>query len=170
MFRGSGRKAESLSTTAISPQIHSQTASLKSSPGSEICICFGAWREPSSPNQTNDLCITDTISDSIMTHLTIAEDPGDEFTVRAHSTLLDADDDEVVFYNDITKVHVVPERATFTMQVVTPDFVLEMDFADSEKVHEALDLFEAKKVLEVDFDSPNSVRIIPSSSEPIERE
>jgi hypothetical protein len=56
------------------------------------------------------------------------------------------------------------------MQVVTPDFVLEMDFADSEKVHEALDLFEAKKVLEVDFDSPNSVRIIPSSSEPIEHE
>jgi len=105
-----------------------------------------------------------------MTRLTIAEDPGDEFTVRAHSTVLDADDDEVVFYNDITKVHVAPDRATFTMQVVTPDFVLEMDFADSEKVHEALDLFEAKKVLEVDFDSPNSVRIIPSSSEAVDRE
>jgi hypothetical protein len=138
--------------------------------GREIWTCFRAWREPSNPSQTNDLCITDTISDYIMTRLTIAEDPGDEFTVRAHSTLLDADDDEVVFYNDITKVHVVPERATFTMQVVTPDFVLEMDFADSEKVHEALDLFEAKKVLEVDFDSPNSVRITPSSSEPIARE
>ncbi len=105
-----------------------------------------------------------------MTHLTIAEDPGDEFTVRGHSTLLDTDDDEVVFYNDITKVHVVPERETFTMQVVTPDFVLEMDFPDSEKVHEALDFFEAKKVLEVDFDSPNSVRIIPSNSEPIPHE
>jgi hypothetical protein len=105
-----------------------------------------------------------------MTRLTIAEDPGDEFTVRAHSTVLDADDDEVVFYNDITKVHVVPDRATFTMQVVTPDFVLEMDFADSEKVHEALDLFEAKKVLEVDFDSPNSVRIIPSSTEAVDHE
>ena len=131
---------------------------------------FRAWREPSNPNQTNDICIADTISDYFMTRLTIAEDPGDEFTVRAHSTLIDADDDEIVFYNDITKVHVVPERATFTMQVVTPDFVLEMDFADSEKVHEALDLFEAKKVLEVDFDSPNSVRIIPSSSEPAERE
>ena len=131
---------------------------------------FRAWREPSNPNQTNDICIADTIPDYFMTRLTIAEDPGDEFTVRAHSTLMDADDDEIVFYNDITKVHVVPERATFTMQVVTPDFVLEMDFADSEKVHEALDLFEAKKVLEVDFDSPNSVRIIPSSSEPAERE
>jgi hypothetical protein len=101
-----------------------------------------------------------------MTRLTIAEDPGEEFTVRAHSALMDADDDEVVFYNDITKVHVVPERTTFTMQVVTPGFVLEMDFADPEKVREALELFEAKKVLEVDFDSPNSVRIIPSSSEP----
>jgi hypothetical protein len=133
-------------------------------------MSFRACREPSNLDQTNDLCIADTISEYIMTRLTIAEDPGDEFTVRAHSTLLDADDDEVVFYNDITKVHVVPERATFTMQVVTPDFVLEMDFADSEKVHEALDLFEAKKVLEVDFDSPNSVRIIPSSSEPIEHE
>jgi hypothetical protein len=105
-----------------------------------------------------------------MTRLTIAEDPGDEFTVRAHSALLDADDDEVVFYNDITKVHVVPDRETFTMQVITPEFVLEMDFADSEKVHEALDLFEAKKVLEVDFDAPNSVRIIPSSSEPVQHE
>ena len=105
-----------------------------------------------------------------MTRLTIVEDPGDEFTVRAHSTALDADDDEVVFYEDITKVHVVPERETFTMQVVTPDFILEMDFADSEKVHQALDLFEAKKVLEVDFDSPNSVRIIPSSSEPAPHE
>jgi hypothetical protein len=105
-----------------------------------------------------------------MTRLTIAEDPGDEFTVRAHSALLDADDDEVVFYNDITKVHVVPDRETFTMQVITPDFVLEMDFADSEKVHEALDLFEAKKVLEVNFDAPNSVRIIHSSSEPVQHE
>jgi hypothetical protein len=101
-----------------------------------------------------------------MTRLTITDDPGDEFTVRAHSTLMAADDDVIVFYEDITKVHVVPERTTFTMQVVTPEFVLEMDFADPAKVREALELFEAKKVLEVDFDSPNSVRIIPSSSDP----
>jgi hypothetical protein len=109
-----------------------------------------------------------THTSDLMTRLTITEDPGEEFTVRGHSTLMDADDDEVVFYKDITKVHVAPERETFTMQVVTPDFILEMDFADPDKVREALQLFETKKVLEVDFDSPNSVRIIPSNSEPAE--
>jgi hypothetical protein len=103
-----------------------------------------------------------------MTRLTVTEDPGDEFTVRGHSTLTDGDDDEIVFYNEITKVHVVPERKTFTIQVVTPDFVVEMDFADPDRVREALELFEAKKVLEVDSDAPNSVRIIPSSTEPAE--
>jgi hypothetical protein len=101
-----------------------------------------------------------------MTRLTISEDPGEEFTVRGYNTVMDADEDEVVFYSDITKVHVVPERATFTVQVLTPNFVLEMDFADAEKIREALDLFEAKKVLEVDFEAQKSVRIMPSNSEP----
>ena len=101
-----------------------------------------------------------------MTRLTISEDPGEEFTVRGHNTVIDADDDEIVFYSDITKVHVVPERASFTLQVVTPNFVLEMDFADADRIHEALDLFEAKKVLEVDLEAPKSVRIMPSNSEP----
>jgi hypothetical protein len=103
-----------------------------------------------------------------MTRLTISENPGDEFTVRGVNTAIDADDDEVVFYNDISKVHVLPERANFTIQVLTPDFVLEMDFPDADGVHEALDLFEAKKVLEVDFDGPDGVRITPSTSEPAE--
>jgi hypothetical protein len=103
-----------------------------------------------------------------MTRLTITEDSGDEFTLRGHNTASDSDDDEVVFYNDISKVHVVPERQSFTIQVVTPAFVVEMDFPDVDRVHEALDLFEAKKVLEVDFDAPNSVRITPSPSEPAE--
>ena len=101
-----------------------------------------------------------------MTRLTISEDPGEEFTVRGHNTVIDADEDEIVFYSDITKVHVVPERASFTLQVVTPNFVLEMDFADADRIHEALDLFEAKKVLEVDLEAPKSVRIMPSNSEP----
>ena len=101
-----------------------------------------------------------------MTRLTISEDPGEEFTVRGHNTVIDADEDEIVFYSDITKVHVVPERASFTLQVVTPNFVLEMDFADADRIHEALDLFEAKKVLEVDFEAQKSVRIMPSNSEP----
>jgi hypothetical protein len=53
---------------------------------------------------------------------------------------------------------VVPEQESFTIQVLTPDFVLEMDFADADKVLKALGLFETKKVLEVDFDEPSSVR------------
>jgi hypothetical protein len=100
-----------------------------------------------------------------MTRLTIAEDPGEEFTVRGHNTAIDEDEDEVVFYNDITKVHVVPERQSFTIQVLTLDFGVEMDFADADAVREALSLFESKKVLEVDFDAPISVRITPSSPE-----
>jgi hypothetical protein len=101
-----------------------------------------------------------------MTRLTISEDPGEEFTVRGYNTVMDADEDEIVFYSEITKVHVVPERETFTVQVLTPNFVLEMDFADADKIREALELFEAKKVLEVDFETQKSVRIMPSNSEP----
>jgi hypothetical protein len=100
-----------------------------------------------------------------MTRLTITEDPGEEFTIRGHNTVINADDDDIVFYNDVTKVHVVPERESFTIQALTPRFVVEMDFADSDRVRETLGLFEAKKVLEVDFDAPNPVRIMPSSSE-----
>lgn len=102
-----------------------------------------------------------------MTRLTITEDPGEEFTVRGHNTVTGRDDNEVVFYSDVTKVHVVPERESFTIQVLTADFVLEMDFPDADKVLGALDLFETKKVLEVDFDEPSSVRIMPSGSEPM---
>ena len=99
-----------------------------------------------------------------MTRLTLSEDPGEEFTVRGHNTVLDADDDQVVFYNDVTEVKVVPERESFTIQVLTPTFAVEMDFSDADAVREALVLFEAKKVLEVDFGTPNSVRITPSNS------
>jgi hypothetical protein len=100
-----------------------------------------------------------------MTRLTIVEDPGDEFSVRGHNTVMNEDEDEIVFYHDVTKVHVVPEPGSFAIQVLTPGFIVEMDFPDAEKVLEALALFEAKKVLEVDFDTPNSVRITPLSSE-----
>jgi hypothetical protein len=100
-----------------------------------------------------------------MTRLTIAEDPGEEFAVRGRNIVTDEDDNEIVFYSDVTKVQVVPERVSFTIQVLTPEFVLEMDFTDADRVREALDLFEAKKVLEVNFDSPNSVRIMPTSPE-----
>jgi hypothetical protein len=100
-----------------------------------------------------------------MTRLTITEDPGEEFAVRGHNPAIDADEDDVLFYNDIIRVHVVPEAERFTIQVVAPRVVLEMDFADVDAVHEALGWFEAKKVLEVDFDASNSVRIMPSKAE-----
>ena len=102
-----------------------------------------------------------------MTRLTKTEDPGEEFAVRGHNIITDQDDDEVVFYRDVTRVHVVPDRQSFAIQVLTPDFVLEMDFTDTGKVLEALDLFERKKVVEVDFDEPNAVRIMPSNPEPM---
>jgi hypothetical protein len=100
-----------------------------------------------------------------MTRLTIAEDPGEEFAVRAHNTLTDSYDDEVIFYSDVTKVHVVPERESFTIQVITPDLVLEMDFTDADSIREALALFEAKKVLAVDFQVQKAVRLTPTSTQ-----
>jgi hypothetical protein len=96
-----------------------------------------------------------------MTRLTLDKDSGEEFAVRSWNTAADSEDDSIVFYEEITKVHVVPERETFTIQVVTPDVEVEMDFADAQEVHEALAQFEEQKVLEVDFDIPNSVRITP---------
>jgi hypothetical protein len=52
----------------------------------------------------------------------------------------------IVFYSNVTKVYVVPEPESFTIRVITPELVLEMDFADADSVREALGLFEAKKV------------------------
>lgn len=97
-----------------------------------------------------------------MTRLKIAEDPGEEFAIRGRNTVIDADDNGVIFYNDVTRVHVLPERESFTIQVCTPDLALEMDFADADSVREALEWFETKKVLEVNSDPPGSVRIVPS--------
>ena len=100
-----------------------------------------------------------------MTRLTIHENPGEEFTVRGHNMVSERDDDQIVLYKDVTKVHVVPEPESFTIQVITPDLVVEMDFADADRVREALGLFEAKKVSEVNSEAPRSVRILPSGSE-----
>ena len=98
-----------------------------------------------------------------MTRLTIAEDPGEEFAIRGLNSITDSKDDEVIFYEYVTKVHVVPEPGNFTIQIITPDLVVEMDFADADSVREALELFETKKVLEVNSDPAGSVRILPSS-------
>ena len=103
-----------------------------------------------------------------MTRLKIHEDIGEEFIVEGHNMLTEEDDDEIVFYNDITKVHVLPDRENFTIQVISPALIIEMDFADVDNVREALALFEAKKVLEVRSEVPGSVRILPSHAEAAE--
>ncbi len=97
-----------------------------------------------------------------MTRLTIAEDPGEEFAVRGLDTITDSKDDVIIFYNDITKVQVLPEPGNFTIQIITPELTLEMDFADADTVREALESFETKKVLDVNSEPPGSVRIMPS--------
>ena len=100
-----------------------------------------------------------------MTRLKIHEDIGEEFIVQGHNLLTEKDDDEIVFYKDVAKVHVLPDQEKFTIQVISPALVIEMDFADADSVREALALFEAKKVQEVRSEVPGSVRILPSHAE-----
>lgn len=76
-----------------------------------------------------------------------------------------ADDSGIIFYEDVTKVHVMPDRESFTIHVLTPDVAVEMDFRDADRVRDALGLFETKKVSEVSPEVPNSVRITPLESE-----
>jgi hypothetical protein len=63
-----------------------------------------------------------------MTRLTIAEAPTEEFSVRGRNAITEANDEGLVFYDDVTKVHVLPEEHSFTIQVITPDLEVEMDF------------------------------------------
>lgn len=105
-----------------------------------------------------------------MTRLTITEDPGEEFAFRGYNTITDSKDDGIIFYDDVTKVHVLPERESFTIQITTPDLTVEMDFADADSVRKALELFETKKVLEVNSQPPGFVRITPSLEKTEERE
>jgi hypothetical protein len=101
-----------------------------------------------------------------MTKLTIAETPGLEFSVRGRNAITEADDEGLIFYDDVTKVHVLPHEHRFTIQVVTPDLEVDMDFPDADSVRDALAHFEAKKVSEVDAEAPGSVRLTPIESEP----
>ncbi|MGA8477414.1 MAG: hypothetical protein WB696_05600 [Chthoniobacterales bacterium] len=100
-----------------------------------------------------------------MTRLTLNKNPGEKFAARGRNTATGLEDDSAIFYNEITKAHVVPERETFTIQVVAPDVEVEMDFANAQEVREALAQFEGKRVLEVDCGVPNSVRITPLASQ-----
>lgn len=104
-----------------------------------------------------------------MTRLTIAEAPEQEqeFSVRGRNVITEVDDEGLIFYEDVTKVHVLPDEDRFTMQVVTPDLEVEMDFPDADSVRDALEHFEAKKVSEVNAAAPGSVRLTPTEPETV---
>jgi hypothetical protein len=102
-----------------------------------------------------------------MTRLTIADAGEQEFLVRGRNVISEAEDEGLIFYDDVTKVHVLPEDRSFTVQIITPDLEIEMDFPDAERVREALELFESKKVAEVDAEAPGSVRLAPLEAEPV---
>ncbi len=97
-----------------------------------------------------------------MTQLTNAEDSGEEFALRGLNTITGSKDDVVISYSDVTKVHVLPETGNFTIQIITANLAVEMDFADADSVRHALELFETKKVLDVNSDPLGSVRITAS--------
>ncbi len=97
-----------------------------------------------------------------MTRLTLSEDTGEKFKARGLNTATNRDDEQIVFYRDITKVEVVSEANNFVIHVVTTDVVLEMEFADADSIRGALLQFEAKRVVTVDVDTPGAVRISPS--------
>jgi len=100
-----------------------------------------------------------------MTQLTLDKNPGEEFAVRGWNTAPTQRTIRLCFYDEITKVHVVPERESLTIQVITPDVEVEMEFTNALEIRSALAQFEDKRVLEVDFDVPNSVRITPRDSQ-----
>jgi len=100
-----------------------------------------------------------------MTRLTLSEDAGKKFNVRGLNTATNRDDEQIVFYRDITKVEVISESDNFAIQLVTKDVVVEMEFAGAESIRGALRQFEAKRVMTFDFDSPGAVRISPSHSQ-----
>ena len=104
-----------------------------------------------------------------MTRLTIAEapEPEQEFSVRGRNMITEADDEGPIFYEDVTKVHVLPDEHRFTIQVITPDLEVEMDFPDADSVRDALGHFEAKKVSEVNAAAPGSVRLTPTEPETV---
>jgi hypothetical protein len=102
-----------------------------------------------------------------MTRLTIAEAPEQEqeFSVRGRNVITEVDDDGLIFYEDVTKVQVLPDEHRFTIQVVTPDLEVEMDFPDADSVRHALEHFEAKQVSEVNAAAPGAVRLTPTEPE-----
>jgi hypothetical protein len=101
-----------------------------------------------------------------MTQLTVVEAPAQEFSVSGRNSITETEDEGLIFYDDVTKVQVLPEEQRFTVQIVTPDLEVEMDFPDAGIVREALGLFESKKVSKVEAEAPGSVRLTPVAREP----
>jgi hypothetical protein len=101
-----------------------------------------------------------------MTRLTVAEAPAQEFSVNGKNSITETADEGLIFYDDVTKVQVLPDEQRFTMQIITPDLEVEMDFPDAGIVREALGLFESKKVSKVEAEAPGSVRLTPVEREP----
>jgi hypothetical protein len=101
-----------------------------------------------------------------MTRLTIAEASELEFSVHGRSSITEAQDEGLIFYDDVAKVQVLPDEQRFTVQVISPDLQVEMDFPDAGSVREALKLFESKKVSKVEAEAPGSVRLTPVELEP----
>jgi hypothetical protein len=54
--------------------------------------------------------------------------------------ITDSKEDGIIFYDDVTKVHVLPKCESFTVQIITPDLAVEMDFVDAGSVREALEV------------------------------
>jgi 2,3-bisphosphoglycerate-independent phosphoglycerate mutase len=101
-----------------------------------------------------------------MIRLTVAEATELEFSVHGRNSITEAEDEGLIFYDDVTKVHVLPDEQRFTLQVITPDLEVEMDFPDAGSVREVLGLFESKKVSKVEAEAPGSVRLTPVEHEP----
>ena len=96
-----------------------------------------------------------------MTRLTVTDAPEPEFSANGRNSITEAQDEGLVFYDDVTKVQVLTDEHRFTVQIITPDLEVEMDFPDAETVREALELFESKKVSKVEAEAPGSVRLTP---------
>jgi hypothetical protein len=101
-----------------------------------------------------------------MTRLTIAEAPAQVFSVNGRNSITETEDEGLIFYGDVTKVQVSPDEQRFTVQIITPDLEVEMDFPDAGIVREALGLFESKKVSKVEAEAPGSVRLTAVEGEP----
>ena len=55
-----------------------------------------------------------------MTRLTIAEAPEQGFSVRGRNATTDADDEGLIFYHDVTKVHVLPDDEDSGPELMEP--------------------------------------------------